>query len=350
MEEYESGTKPMEGVGTSTAGFIGAAERGPVGGAPGLVTDFAEFRRIYGGYLSADEYGDYRFLAYAVKHFFINGGTRAFIARVAPKDAVCAKGMLQDEAAQMLVMTASNPGMWGNRLKVEISPSSKAKTQIMEVMGAPADKCYAVKNGAGFHAGDVVEFSNGEQLVYNRIVKSRDNIITFEHEFGLDVTDRQLLPSKVIRTCEFNMQVRFEDMVENYEYLSFNSSIDDFVEKKTAKSQLITVSLRNQNANGGIFSGLYWSQEVDYGPQQAVRKMEPAFRYSSVRIEAATLRYLLILQGAAMEMRLAWLLLISSEWTTGPDSVPVSRHFWIMMRFLSWRCLVLRTPMCSFHW
>lgn len=253
MEEYESGTKPMEGVGTSTAGFIGAAERGPVGGAPGLVTDFAEFRRIYGGYLSADEYGDYRFLAYAVKHFFINGGTRAFIARVAPKDAVCAKGMLQDEAAQMLVMTASNPGMWGNRLKVEISPSSKAKTQIMEVMGAPADKCYAVKNGAGFHAGDVVEFSNGEQLVYNRIVKSRDNIITFEHEFGLDVTDRQLLPSKVIRTCEFNMQVRFEDMVDNYEYLSFNSSIDDFVEKKTAKSQLITVSLRNQNANGGIF-------------------------------------------------------------------------------------------------
>ena len=40
MEEYESGTKPMEGVGTSTAGFIGAAERGPVEGTPGLVTNF----------------------------------------------------------------------------------------------------------------------------------------------------------------------------------------------------------------------------------------------------------------------------------------------------------------------
>ena len=116
MEEYESGTKPMEGVGTSTAGFIGAAERGPVEGTPGLVTNFAEFTRIYGGYLSADEYGDYRFLAYAVEHFFINGGSRAFIARVAPKDAVCAKGMLPDEAAQVLVMTARNPGTWGTRL------------------------------------------------------------------------------------------------------------------------------------------------------------------------------------------------------------------------------------------
>ena len=215
VEEYESGTKPMEGVGTSTAGFIGAAERGPVEGAPGLVTNFAEFTRIYGGYLSADEYGDYRFLAYAVEHFFINGGSRAFIARVAPKDAVCAKGMLPDEAAQVLVMTARNPGTWGNRLKVVISPSSKAKTQIMEVMGTPADKCYAVKNGAGFCAGDVVEFSDGEQLVYNRIIKRQDNLITFEQEFGMDVTDRQLLPSKVIRTCEFNMEVRFEDMVEN---------------------------------------------------------------------------------------------------------------------------------------
>lgn len=255
VEEYESGTKPMEGVGTSTAGFIGAAERGPVEGAPGLVTNFAEFTRIYGGYLSADEYGDYRFLAYAVEHFFINGGSRAFIARVAPKDAVCAKGMLPDEAAQVLVMTARNPGTWGNRLKVVISPSSKAKTQIMEVMGTPADKCYAVKNGAGFCAGDVVEFSDGEQLVYNRIIKRQDNLITFEQEFGMDVTDRQLLPSKVIRTCEFNMEVRFEDMVENYDYLSFNSSIDEFVERKAAKSRLITVALRSQNANGGSFSG-----------------------------------------------------------------------------------------------
>ena len=30
VEEFDSGSKPMEGVGTSTAGFIGLAERGPV--------------------------------------------------------------------------------------------------------------------------------------------------------------------------------------------------------------------------------------------------------------------------------------------------------------------------------
>ena len=77
----------MEGVGTSTAGFVGIAAKGPVGGIPQLVTNIADFRRKYGGYLSENEFGDYRFLSYAVEHFFVNGGTRAYISRVAPPDA-----------------------------------------------------------------------------------------------------------------------------------------------------------------------------------------------------------------------------------------------------------------------
>ena len=86
MEELDSGNKPMEGVGTSTAGFVGMAQKGPIEGPPQLVTSFADFRRIYGGYLSANEYSDYRYLAYAVEHYFVNGGSRAYIMRVAPVD------------------------------------------------------------------------------------------------------------------------------------------------------------------------------------------------------------------------------------------------------------------------
>ena len=46
MEELDSGNKPMEGVGTSTAGFVGMAQKGPIEGPPQLVTSFADFRRI----------------------------------------------------------------------------------------------------------------------------------------------------------------------------------------------------------------------------------------------------------------------------------------------------------------
>ena len=71
MEEFESGAKPMEGVETSTAGFVGLAERGPVVGLPQLVTNFSDFKRIYGGYLSDHEFGGYRFLANAVGLVFL---------------------------------------------------------------------------------------------------------------------------------------------------------------------------------------------------------------------------------------------------------------------------------------
>ena len=70
VEEFESGAKPMEGVGTSTAGFVGLAQRGPVEGVPQLITNFSDFRRTYGDYLSQNEFGDYRFLAYAVESFY----------------------------------------------------------------------------------------------------------------------------------------------------------------------------------------------------------------------------------------------------------------------------------------
>ena len=241
VEEFDSGSKPMEGVGTSTAGLIGAAEKGPIEGLPQLVTNFADFRRMYGGYLSENEYGDYRFLAYAAEHFFINGGARAFIMRVAPQDAVCAKAAVP-AAAPVLEFAAKNPGLWGNNIRVVISPSGKAKTQIYDVLETSLGKAYSVKNGAGFFPGDLVAFTDGGQTIYNRVVKCQDNIMVFEQEYTVDVVDKGLLPDKTIMTCELDMEIRYEDIVESYQYLSFNIETAYYIEKKLAKSDLVTVS------------------------------------------------------------------------------------------------------------
>lgn len=242
VEEFDSGSKPMEGVATSTAGFIGAAQKGPVQGLPRLVTNFSDFKRIYGEYLSADEYGNYRFLPCAVEHFFINGGSRCFVMRVAPQDASCAVCAVPAGENAVISITAKNPGLWGNSIKVIISPSSKAKTQIYEVLDTEQGKRYSVKNSAGFFEGDVVCFKDGDSVSYNRVVKNQDNFLTFEREFEGDVTDKNLLPEKYITTCEFNMEVRYEDYMENYENLSFNIGSPHHVEKKLAKSDLITVA------------------------------------------------------------------------------------------------------------
>ncbi|MDE6759726.1 MAG: phage tail sheath subtilisin-like domain-containing protein [Lachnospiraceae bacterium] len=243
VEEFDSGSKPMEGVGTSTAGFIGLAQRGMTVGLPQLVTNFADFKRKYGGYLSENEFGDYRFLAYAVEHFFVNGGSRCYIMRVAPEDAKEAVGYLPKEEGAVLKITAKNPGAWGNQLQVTISPASKAKTQIMEIVTENDKKKYKAKKAAGFRVGDIVAYkeADAETVVYNEVVKCQDDILEFANEFEDGIVDTDLLPQKVIMTCEFNLEVRFDDIVEVYENVSFNINESNFVVKKAEKSDLICV-------------------------------------------------------------------------------------------------------------
>ena len=242
VEEFESGGKPMEGVSTSTAGFIGLAERGPVEGVPQLVTNFSDFKRIYGGYLSESEFGEYRFLAYAVEHFFINGGSRCFVSRVAPGDAKCAEGFAPAQEGAALIFTAKNPGLWGDNIRVTISPASKAKTQILEIRDTPTGKQYLVKNGAGFNAGDVVAYTDKKEVIYNKVLKSQDNVLEFAEDFDEGVVDKNLLPIKTISTCEFSLEVKYDDQVELYENLSFNVEASNFVTKRTAKSDLVSVA------------------------------------------------------------------------------------------------------------
>ena len=123
-----------------------------------------------------------------------------------------------------------------------LTPASKAKTQILEIRETPNGKEYVVKNGAGFHAGDVVVYDDKKTAVYNKVVKSQDNVLTFAEEFAEDVVDKNLLPIKTISTCEFSMEVKYDDQVELYENLSFNVEAPTFVGKRLAKSDLVSVS------------------------------------------------------------------------------------------------------------
>lgn len=249
VEEFESGAKPMEGVSTSTAGFIGLAERGPVEGVPQLVTNPADFHRIYGGYLDENEFQEYRYLAYSVEHFFLNGGSRCFVSRVAPSDSKCSVGFAPSEDEALLKIEAKDPGAWGDNVRITLTPSSKAKTQIFETIETNEGVKYVTKNSAGFYNGDIVAFIDGDTTTYNRVVKNRDNIMSFESAFESDVTDKGLIPSKIIQTEEFAMEVRYNDIVEFYDNVSFNVNAPNHIVKKTAKSDLISVSCQGKFAD-----------------------------------------------------------------------------------------------------
>ncbi len=89
VEETSFRSKSIEGVGTSTAAFVGLAARGPVsagvnGVTPPLLTSFADYERYYGGVdsLAINGAATLNYLGHAALAFFANGGGRLYVARV----------------------------------------------------------------------------------------------------------------------------------------------------------------------------------------------------------------------------------------------------------------------------
>lgn len=114
VEEISTGPRPIEGVSTSTAGFVGLAERGPEW--PRLVTSWLQFQRWYGGYIP-----DLSYLAYAVQGFFDNGGQRCFVSRIVPTGSALAGGPLG-----ALVVRAIGRGAWANHIRIKVEKASEA--------------------------------------------------------------------------------------------------------------------------------------------------------------------------------------------------------------------------------
>jgi phage tail sheath protein FI len=112
IEEIERGPKPIEGVATSTAAFLGETLRGPR--LPRLVTSYGEYTRYFGDIFDAGKY-----LPYAVKTFFDNGGLRCYVTRITGDGAVAATA-----AVAGLTVTAIGPGSTYNQVWVRIGPGS----------------------------------------------------------------------------------------------------------------------------------------------------------------------------------------------------------------------------------
>ena len=113
VEEVPSAVKPIAGVGTSTAGFIGISAdiadanmpakpdgtsyKQAAAGSPQPINNWEEFRQKFGDFQTANQY-----LAHAVYGFLNNGGTRCWVTRIATVndlDAVLRKYEAIDEIA-----------------------------------------------------------------------------------------------------------------------------------------------------------------------------------------------------------------------------------------------------------
>jgi len=145
VQEVPSAVKPIAGVSTSTAAFIGVADQGPVPGTvlpsgrpaqPVLLNSFTEYTRTFGNFRT-DSY-----LTYAVQAFFQNGGSSLYVVRVIPPPSSPPSNNSATATATVgagpgaLSISAANQGVWGNSIWIVVSASSDGdpnnfKLQVM---------------------------------------------------------------------------------------------------------------------------------------------------------------------------------------------------------------------------
>jgi phage tail sheath protein FI len=131
IEEIPSGVRPVAAVATSIAAFVGSFRKGLLNEAVQLLSA-ADFEREYGGLDRNSE------TSYAIQQFFLNGGTEAWVVRVAdtgappPDNARSATVTLtQDPGGGTAILdvtagrrirgdSAENPGAWGNFLRADV--------------------------------------------------------------------------------------------------------------------------------------------------------------------------------------------------------------------------------------
>jgi len=75
VEEIPSGVRTIMGVATSTVAFIGRTPKGAVN-EPIIINSFGDFERIFGG-LGVDFP-----MSYAIRDFYLNGGSQAIVIRL----------------------------------------------------------------------------------------------------------------------------------------------------------------------------------------------------------------------------------------------------------------------------
>lgn len=138
IEHVPSGLLAIEAASTSIAAFIGPVKRGPVG-EPVFISNAAQFAQQFGILNDGaggirDEGDNVDKFGHEVGAFFYNGGTKAYIVRVAepsgsgePDSATAVLPNPEDVAAGFL-LTAKSPGTWANAMMVRMTTTDSSST------------------------------------------------------------------------------------------------------------------------------------------------------------------------------------------------------------------------------
>jgi phage tail sheath protein FI len=195
VEEVDKGTKPIEGVGTACAAFVGFAEQGPVN-QPTFIPNWTEFVNNFGGFIKGG------YLAQSVYGYFQNGGGRCYVTRLpggeaepAEPKAVAALPSHAQPSIESLTITALESGPAGAEISIEVvKPSGE---------DVPEDQFnLIVRRGSTEEVFENLSFSKakGARNVLDVVNKQSKLIQVAEKEAALSMAERAPSPGKYALT------------------------------------------------------------------------------------------------------------------------------------------------------
>jgi phage tail sheath protein FI len=153
VEEVESGARPLEGVGTAVAAFVGLAEAGPYN-QPTLISSWTAFTDTFGGFLPGS------YLARSVYGYFMNGGGNCYVVRIGENgsdEARKPKEITSGPYAELgrIKVSALDSGASPGEYSVEIaeaggdSPTEEMFKVVVKRRGEPVEEFDRVTVGRG---------------------------------------------------------------------------------------------------------------------------------------------------------------------------------------------------------
>lgn len=171
VEEVEAGSRPIEGVGTAVAAFVGLAEKGPVN-EPTLVSNWTQFAEAFGDFVEGC------YLAHSVYGYFLNGGGNCYVVRIGADG-----GNGQPRSGRTQLAGPQQADLGGYRVTAKTATSKKITVSVDkpedEKAGDDKFRLVVKVDGKASETYDAVTTKKGADNVATKI-SAESKVITIE--------------------------------------------------------------------------------------------------------------------------------------------------------------------------
>ncbi len=185
VEEVEAGSRPIEGVGTAVAAFVGLATRGPFN-SPTLVTNWSQYTREFG------EFTEGTYLAHAVYAYFLNGGGVCYVVRIGESEGDSgsegsAAGPAKRGGGKTALPAGPRAALGGFQVVALPGAGEGLTVEVADAAGeSPAEDAFTlrVKRGDRVEESFDVSAKRGQRGYLVTVVRERSRLIAVEEVAG----------------------------------------------------------------------------------------------------------------------------------------------------------------------